>query len=72
MLQIDVEKLPTYRMGLRKGEKLGKEKGAAKEKMETIRTMSSMSYNVLQIALIARLPVADIERFLAGRKNHNA
>jgi predicted transposase/invertase (TIGR01784 family) len=74
MLTIEFEKLPTYRMGLTKGEELGVEKGLkqgleesrkegiAEEKVKVAKKLMEMGLDVLQIASATGLPVADIER----------
>ncbi|SMF94912.1 hypothetical protein SAMN02949497_2251 [Methylomagnum ishizawai] len=62
MLKIEYEKLPTYRMGLKKGEQLGEEKGVAKEKIESARAMLALGFDSTQIALVTKLPMVEIER----------
>lgn len=69
-MQIDVEKLPTYRMGFKKGEMLGLERGRERGRQEAIHDSSiaiarKMLANGLEIELIAELvglQVSEIER----------
>ncbi|MGZ8218242.1 type II toxin-antitoxin system prevent-host-death family antitoxin [Methylomagnum sp.] len=70
MLQIDVEKLPTYRMGLKKGEMLGEERGRQLGRQEGAHDVSvAVAKNMLakgeHIKLIAEcvgLKISEIER----------
>jgi predicted transposase YdaD len=59
MLTIELEKLPTYRMGLKKGHE--------EEKTEIAEKLLEMGLDVLQIASATGLPVADIRRLRAKK-----
>lgn len=67
MLKIEYEKLPTYRMGLKKGELIGVEKGVAQEKVAVAKNLLAMGLDDLQIASATELQVADIARLRENR-----
>lgn len=67
MLKIEYEKLPTYRMGLKKGELIGVEKGVAQEKIAVAKNLLAMGLDDLQIASATELQVADIARLRENR-----
>jgi predicted transposase/invertase (TIGR01784 family) len=72
MLSIDFEKLPTYRMGMKKGMEQGIEKGIEKgAHSQTLTIAAKLLAEGLEpawIASITSLPVAEIERLKASQQ----
>ncbi len=56
MLQIDIERLPSYRRGMEKG----MEKGEHCKALEVARELLALNFSLEQIAAITKLPLAEI------------
>jgi hypothetical protein len=65
-MQVEIESLPTYRIGLRQGEAIGLEKGEAKKALAVALGLLARGMAPEDIAEITGLPVADILRLRNG------
>jgi predicted transposase/invertase (TIGR01784 family) len=70
MLQIDIERLPSYQKGLEKGMERGMEKGMEKgmeegehrKALAVARELLAMNFSPEQVAAITQLPLAEIPK----------
>ncbi len=58
MLQIDIERLPSYQKGMEKG----MEKGERLKALEVARELLALNFSLEQIAAITKLPLAEIQQ----------
>ena len=58
MLQIDIERLPSYRKGMEKG----MEKGEHRKALEVARELLALNFSPEQVAAVTKLPLADISK----------
>jgi predicted transposase YdaD len=73
MLTIEFEKLPTYRMGLKKGEEIGVEKGFRKgahdQSVAIAERLLAKNMDVHEVASATGLAVEDVERLRAQKQS---
>lgn len=62
MLQFNLERLPSYQMGLEKGMEKGLEQGAHRKALAIAETLLAMNLSPEQIAAITQLPLAEIPK----------
>lgn len=74
MLQIDVEKLPTYRLGFKRGFALAKEEAAREYLIGVARKMlrKGGAYDVESVAWFTDLPVEEVEKINAEINSENS
>jgi len=70
MLNIDIERLPSYQIGLEQGLEQGLERGEKRGKLESQQqiaaTLINMQFPLEQIASITQLPLSEIEKITAS------
>ncbi len=66
MLEIEVEKLPSYMMGKEQGLEQGIEQGEHKRAVIVARQLLKLNMSFEQIAQISGLTVVEVERLEAG------
>ncbi len=62
MLQINIERLPSYQKGMEKGMEKGVEEGAHRKALAVAETLLAMNFSPEQVAVITQLPLAEIPR----------
>jgi predicted transposase/invertase (TIGR01784 family) len=71
MLTIDFEKLPTYRMGLKKGKEEGIEEGSHNQSVAIAKNLLDRNMEPSWIASVTGLPLAEVET-LANKQRRRA
>ncbi len=61
MLSIDYEKMPTYRIGMKKGVQQGLEQGAHHQALKIAANLLAEGMSLSKIALLTQLPLAEVE-----------
>ena len=62
MLQINLERLASYQMGMEKGMEKGMEEGAHRKALAVAERLLAMNFSPEQVAAITQLPLAEIPR----------
>jgi len=69
--EIDIEKLPSYRIGEIRGEAKGEARGEENERVQMIIRASAQGFDVQTIAKLVNLSIQEVNKvLLSNNKNH--